>query len=327
MKIAQAWQALAAAAALGMAAPVAAQQDYPNKPVRIIIPLAAGSVTDVVMRAAAQELLPRLGQPIVIENKPGASAVIGTDACAKAPADGYTFCAVYFGSMSLNPHTIARLPYDPEKDLVPVARLFQVTEGLFVPSTLPVTTVAELRAYAAKNPNGVNFGTLGEGSLQELMLGWLNHEWKTTIAGIPYKGGGPISTAVSAGEIQLAKVGIGNFTGVMQAGKVKLLAVSAERRSPLLPQVPTLKEAGLGGFTAHVWWGLAAPAGTPAPAVNRMNAEFTRLLKDPKFIEFLEARYIEATPGTPQEFAAFLKTDREQAGTLVKLVQQSQPKR
>lgn len=326
MKSRSALQALATAAAV-LLAPAAPAQDYPSKPIRIIVPLAAGSVTDVVLRAAAQELQPRLGQTFIIDNKPGASAVLGTDACAKAAPDGYTFCAVYFGSMSLNPHTFPKLPYDPDKDFAPVARLFQVTEGLFVPSTLPVNTVAELHAYAAKNPSAVNFGTLGDGSLQELMLAWLNNEWKTSIAGIPYKGGGPISVALGAGEIQLAQMGIGNFTGVMQAGKVKPLAVSSQRRSPSLPGVPTLKEAGLGGFSARVWWGLAGPAGTPPAAVARMNAEFTRLFKDPKFLEFLEARYIEAIPDTPQEFAAFLKTDREEAATLVRLVQQSPAKR
>jgi tripartite-type tricarboxylate transporter receptor subunit TctC len=217
---------------------------------------------------------------------------------------------------------VPKLPYDPEKDFAPVARLFQVTEGLFVPASLPVSTVAELRAYTARNPAAVNFGTLGEGSVQEMLVAWLNAEWKTTIAGIPYKGGGPISTALSAGEIQVAQMGIGNFTGVLQAGKVKALAVSADRRSPLMPQVPTLKEAGLGGFSARIWWGLAGPAGTPAPALARINAEFTRLLHDAKFVQFLDERYIEATPSTAQEFAAFMKADREQAAGLVKLAQQ-----
>ena len=313
--------ALALLAAL-MPFAAGAQQPWPTRPVRIIVPLAAGSITDVVLRAAAQEIQPRLGQTIVIDNKPGASAIIGTDACAKAAPDGYTLCAVYFGSMSLNPHTTPKLPYDPEKDFAPIAKLFQVTEGLFVPSTLPVSTVAELRAYATKNPTAVNFGTLGEGSLQEMMLAWLNHEWKTAIVGVAYKGGGPIATALGAGEIQLGQMGIGNFAAMMQAGKVKPLAVSAEKRTPLLPQVPTLKEAGLGGFSARVWWGLAAPAGMPNAVVQRVNAEFTRLLQDPKFLAYLEERYIEATPSTPQQFAAFLKTDREEAGALVKLAQQ-----
>jgi len=151
------------------------------------------------------------------------------------------------------------------------------------------------------------------------MVAWLNHEWKTTIAGIPYKGGGPISTAVAAGEIQLGQMGIGNFAGPMQAGKVKLLAVSADRRSPLLPNVPTHKEAGLGGFSARVWWGLAAPAGTPPAAVQRLQAEFTRLMREPKFVQQLENNYLEAAPLGPQEFGAFLKADRQQAEALVKL--------
>lgn len=312
---------LSAASALSMA-----QSDYPNKPIRVIVPLAAGSVTDVVLRAAAQELQPRLGQPLVIDNRPGASGVIGTDACAKAPADGYTVCAVYLASMSINPHTIARLPYDPAKDLQPVGKLFYVTEGVFVPASLPVNSIAELRSYAAANRSEVNFGTLGEGSLQELMVAWLNAEWKTRIAGIPYKGGGPISSALAAGEIQVGMMGIGNFTGLMQAGKVKPLAVSTEQRSPLLPQVPTLQEAGLGGFGAQVWWGLAAPSGTPPAAVARLNTEFNRLLKEPKFLEFLQSRYLVPAGGTPQEFAAFLRTDREEAARLVKLAAQSTPR-
>ncbi|HYF17414.1 MAG TPA: tripartite tricarboxylate transporter substrate binding protein [Ramlibacter sp.] len=298
---------------------LASAQDYPNKPIRVIVPLAAGSITDVTLRAAASELQSRLGQPLVIDNRPGASGIVGTDACAKAPADGYTVCAVYLSSMSLNPHTVAKLPYDPDKDLVPVARLFYVIEGLFVPASLPVGSVGELRTYAAQNPKNVNFGTLGEASLQDLMVAWLNHEWKTTIAGIPYKGGGPISTAVAAGEIQLGQMGIGNFAGPMQAGKVKLLAVSADRRSPLLPNVPTHKEAGLGGFSARVWWGLAAPAGTPPAAVQRLQAEFTRLMREPKFVQQLENNYLEAAPLGLQEFGAFLKADRQQAEALVKL--------
>jgi tripartite-type tricarboxylate transporter receptor subunit TctC len=319
----QSRRTLGALAFLAGLLPLAAgAQQWPARPVRLIVPLAAGSVTDVVLRQAAQEIQPRLGQPILIDNKPGASAIVGTDACAKAAPDGYTLCAVYFGSMSLNPHTTAKLPYDPDKDFAPIAKLFQVTEGLFVPAALPVASVAELHAYAAKNPTALNFGTLGEGSLQEMMLAWLNHEWKTAVVGVAYKGGAPIAAALAANEIQLAQMGIGNFSGVLQAGKVKPLAVSAERRSPAMPQVPTLKEAGLGGFSARVWWGLAAPAGTPDAVVQRVNAEFTRVFQDPKFLAFLEERYIEATPTTPQQFAAFLRTDREQAGALVKLAQQ-----
>lgn len=300
-----------------------AQADYPSKPIRIVLPIAAGSVTDVVLRAAAQELAPRLGQQLIIDNKPGASGVIGADTCAKAPPDGYTVCAVYHATMSFNPLTIEKLPYDPQKDFVPIARLFFVTEALVVPASLPVANVAELRQHAEKHPKVLNFGTLGEGSLQELMVAWLNQEWKTDIAPIPYKGGGPIATAVAAGEIQIAQMGVGNFLGPMQAGQVKALAVSADRRSRLLPNVPTAAEAGLGGFASRPWWGLAAPVGTPAAVVAKLNSEFARLFREPKFVEFLESRYIEPAPTTPQEFAAFLKSDRESAANLVKIAQGS----
>lgn len=311
------------AAAFTLGGPAAAQGAYPDRPIRIIVPIAAGSVTDVVLRAAAQELAPRLGQPIVIDNKPGASGIVGAEACSKAVPDGYTVCAVYHATMSFNPLTHDKLPYDPQKDLLPIGQLFFVTEGLFAPATLPVSTVAELRAHAGRNPKALNFGTLGEGSLQELMVAWLNHEWKSDIVGIPYKGGGPISTAISAGEIQLAQMGIGNFIGVMQGGKVKLLAVSGTKRHPSLPQVPSAAEAGLAGFTARPWWGLAAPVGTPAPAIARLNAEFARLFREPKFVEFLEGRYVEPAVGSAQDFAAFLKADRENAAALVQLARQA----
>ena len=304
--------ALASGAAL-------AQADYPNKPIRLILPIAAGSVTDVVLRAASPNLSERLGQPLVIDNRPGASGIIGAEACAKATPDGYTVCAVYHSIMSFNPFTFDKLPYDPDRDFVPVTNLFFVIEGLVVPSNLPVGSVAELRAYAAKNPTAVNLGTLGEGSLQELFLAWLNREWGTSIAGIPYKGGGPIATALLAGDIQIGQMGLGNFIGQIQGGKLRALAISASRRSRMLPQVPTSAEAGLGGFAARVWWGLVVPAGTPAPVVAKLNADFLQVFREKAFGEFMEERYVEPALGTPGEFAAFLKADREAARALVKL--------
>lgn len=298
---------------------VRAQSEYPNKPIRIIVPIAAGSVTDVVLRAAAPQMSERLGQPIIIDNRPGASGIVGAEACAKAPPDGYTLCAVYHSIMSFNPFMFDKLSYDPDRDFAPISRLFFVTEGLVVPAALPVKSVAELKAYALANPKGVNLGTLGEGSLQELFAIWLNREWKTQIAGIPYKGGGPIANAVTAGEIQVGQMGLGNFIGLIQAGQLRAIAVSAAKRSPQLPQVPTMAEAGLGGFPSRTWWGLAAPAGTPAAVVNRLNAELRTVMRDPKFMELAEARYVEIAPDTPQEFAAFLKSDREAAGALVRM--------
>lgn len=307
-------------AAFGLASgSAAAQSDYPNKPIRLLLPIAAGSVTDVVLRAASGPLGQRLGQQVLIDNRAGASGIVGAEACARAAADGYTVCAVYHSIMSYNPYTFDKLPYDPERDFAPVTNLFFVTEGLVVPGSLPVQSVAELRAYAVKNPTGVNLGTLGEGSLQELFVSWLNREWNSSIVGIAYKGGGPIANALGAGEIQIGQMGIGNFLGLIQAGKLRPLAIAASQRSKLLPQVPTMAEAGLGGFPARTWWGLVVPAGTPAPVIARLNAEFVAVFRDPKFAEFMEGRYVEGAAGTPQEFAAFLKSDREAAKMLVRL--------
>jgi len=314
-----AFLALAATAAL-------AQVDYPSKPIRFIVPIATGSVTDIVLRAASQELAPKVGQPLVIDNRGGASGIVGAEACARAAPDGYTICAVYHSIMSFNPLTHEKLPYDPQRDFAPVTNLYFVTEALMVTGGLPVGSVAELRGYAQGKPAALNFGTLGEGSLQELLLAWLNREWSVAIAGIPYKGGGPIAAALTAGEIQVAQMGVGNFLGAIQGGKVRALAVSAGQRSRALPEVPTMAEAGLGGFRSRPWWGLAVPAGTPAPVVAKLNAEFTTLFRDPKFVEFLESRFTEPAPGTPAEFASFLKADRETAAALVQLAKQGRSK-
>jgi len=309
-------------AALALQGAAFARDDFPSRPIRLLVPIAAGSVTDVVLRSAAPLLGERLGQPVVIENRPGASGIVGAEACAKAPPDGYTICAVYHSTMSFNPFMFDKLPYDPDKDFAPVGRLFFVTEAVVVPAALPVQNMAELKAYAQKNPSKVNLGTLGEGSLQELFVAWLNREWGTQVIGVPYKGGGPIATAVTAGEIQIGQMGLGNFIGLVQAGQLRALAVSGAQRSKELPDVPTNAEAGLGGFPSRPWWGIAAPAGTPAAVVNKLNAAFVATLSDPKMRELMDARYVESALDTPKEFQAFLKSDRKAAGELVRMSKQ-----
>lgn len=320
------WLALAltGAALVGtLAAPLArAQAAYPARPLKIILPIAAGSVTDVVLRAAQPALSQQLGQPVVIDNRPGASGIVGAEACAKAPPDGYTVCAIYHATTSFNPFLFDKLPYDADKDFVPVTRLFFVTEGLVVPSSLPVQNAAELRAYAQRNPEKVNFGTLGEGSMQELMVAWLNREWKTRIVGVPYKGGGPIATAIAGGEIQVAQMGLGNFIGPIQAGQVRPIALAASRRSAAMPQVPTLDEAGLGGFPSRPWWGIAVPAGTPPAIVARLNQEFNAVFADARMTEAMQSRHVEPALTTATDFASFLRKDREAAGALVRLARE-----
>ena len=294
-------------------------QDYPNRPIRLIVPIAAGSVTDVILRSASQEIAAQLGQPLVIENRGGAAGILGGQACAAAAPDGYTLCAIYHSTMSYNPVQFASLPYDPDKDIVPITRLFFVTEGIFVPASLGVNSVADLKVLAQSKPDALNYATLGEGSFPDLFLRWLNHQWGTKIVGISYKGGGPAAQAIAAGEVQITRFGVGNFLGLMEGGNVKALALSSRKRSQLLPNVPTVAEVGWEGYPGQAWWGLGAPKGTSPSVVARINAVFVRIFEDPKFVEFLDRQFVVSAPTSPSEFVEFLKADRKAAEDLVKI--------
>ena len=308
----------AALTMMALTAPVAAQT-YPSKPIRLIVSIAAGSVTDVIMRAAANELSPRLGQPIVIDNRGGAAGIPGAQACAQAPNDGYTLCVVFHNQLSFNPVQFKNLPYDADKDLALITRLFFLIESLAVHPSTGVKTVAELKALAQGKTRALNWGTLGAGSAPELFLRWINNQWDTDIVGIPYRGGGPMAQALAANEIQVGGVGLGNFLGLAEGGKINLIAVSAPKRSPLVPNVMTFTEAGLGGYPQRGWWGLAAPAGTPEPLLDKANAEFVRLFNDPKFVAFLDKQAVVTATTSPQGFAEFVKQDRQHAANLFKL--------
>ena len=270
------------------------------------------------MRAAAREIETKLGQPLVIENLGGASGILGGQACAQASGDGYTLCVIYHSTMSYNPVMFDKLPYDTETDLVPVTRLFFLREGLFISAELPAMSVAELKTLAQSNPDGLNYATLGNGSFPDLFRIWLNNQWGTRIVGVPYKGGGPAAQALSTNEVQLTRFGIGNFRGAMDAGKVRVLAVTSENRSPLLPDVPTFKEAGL-DYPGQGWWGLAVPKGTPNPIVDKINATFVAVFNDPKFVEYLNSQSVVSAPTSPAAFLDFLKADRKAAEDLVRI--------
>jgi len=310
--------ALIAVATIIAALPAGAQ-NYPQKPIRMIVSIAAGSLTDVIMRAAANELSPRLGQPIVIDNRGGAAGIPAGQACAQAEGDGHTICVVFHNQLSFNPVMFKSLPYDADKDLTLITRLFFLIESLAVHPSLNVKTVAELKALAQAKKQALNWGTLGAGSAPELFLKWINNQWGTEIVGIPYRGGGPMAQALTANEIQIGAVGLGNFLGLAEGGKINVIAVSASKRSPLVPDVMTFTEAGLGGYPQRGWWGLAAPKGTSKAIIDKLNAEFVRLFSDPKFIAFLDKQAVVSAPTTPQEFADFVQQDRLHAAALLKL--------
>jgi tripartite-type tricarboxylate transporter receptor subunit TctC len=310
---------LAFACSTFIASPSSGQaQTYPDKPIRVIVSIAAGSVTDVIIRAASKDLEAKLGQPLVIENRGGAAGILGGQACAQSAPDGYTLCVIYHSTMSYNPVQFDKLPYNADTDFTPITRMFLLTEGLFVNAELPAKNVAELKALAQAKPDALNFGTLGDASFPDLFRVWLNNQWGTKIVGVPYKGGGPAAQALAANEVQMTRFGVGNFRGVMDAGKVRALAISADARSKLMPDVPTFKEAGL-DYPGQGWWGLAAPKGTPGPIVDKVHAALAAVFNDPKFVAYLEQQSVVSAITTPAEFAEFLKRDRQAAEALVKV--------
>jgi tripartite-type tricarboxylate transporter receptor subunit TctC len=322
MPFAATQRAILVAAAILTATLAATAQTYPDKPIRMIVSIAAGSLTDVIMRAAANELSPRLGQPIVIENRGGAAGIPGGQACAQSSGDGHTVCVVFHNQLSFNPVMFNNLPYDVDRDFVLVTRLFFLIESLAVHPSLNLKTVAALKALAQGKTRALNWGTLGAGSAPELFLRWINNQWGTEIVGIPYRGGGPMAQALAANEIQVGGVGLGNFLGLAEGGRINVIAVSSPRRSPLVPDVMTFDEAGLTEYKQKGWWGLATPKGTPKPIVDRLNTEFVRLFSDPKFVAFLDKQAVVAAPTSAEEFAAFVKEDRVRAAELFKLANQ-----
>ena len=299
--------------------PVPAAAEYPERPIRVVVAIAAGSVTDVIARASAADLAPRLGQQLVIENRGGANGIPAADACKNARPDGYTICLLNHGHFSFNPLQFNKLPYNPDTDFVPIAHLYFLIEGVFVPTSLGVNSIAELKALAKQKPDALNYGTLGPGSPPDFFRMWLNREWQTNIVGIPYRGGGPIAQAVAAGQLQVARMGIGNFLGLVQGGQVKPLAVSSP--TPLLPTVPTTEQEGL-SFPSFGWWGMVAPKGTPQPIIDKLAKVLIAQTKDPKFAEYMQRQAVRPSGMPAAEFAAFMKQDRERAKIFFALANQ-----
>lgn len=307
---------LAAVAALAVSSATA--QGYPSRPVRIILETAPGSVFDLAVRSVTNQMGQQMGQSFVIENRPGASGIVAMEACAKAAPDGYTGCDVATNGFSFNPHLFNKLPYDPDKDFKPVSNLVLMIDGLVTSSALPVGNLQELRNLAVSKADGLNFGTLGEGSSVDFFRQLLGEQWKTKFVGIPYKGGANLTAAgLMSGEIDLSWGSLGSWIGGINGGKIKLMAVSSSKRLAQFPSVPTFAETGITGI-GRVFFGLAMPAGTPDAIVSRLNAETVKALGEPKVQEQIAARYLEPDPTSIAEFAKFLREDRDRAGQLTR---------
>jgi tripartite-type tricarboxylate transporter receptor subunit TctC len=287
-------------------------QPYPARAITLIVPAAPGGVTDVIARGLGQRLSQSLGQPVVVENKPGASNQIAAEFVARSAPDGYTLLVSPEATFVINPYLFAKLHYDPVKDFVPVAGLIRIHQALVANSSLPVHSVADLIALAKREPGTLNYGTYGVGS-----TGHLNMEMFEAMAGVKlvaihYKGATPALTDVIAGHIQLMFISVGSAVQPRKAGELNLLAIGSKQRLARLPDVPTIAEGGLPGFEATSWFGLFAPGGTPSAIIDTLNTQTQRIFAEPQFRgAVVDPQFFEPMPGSSQDFAAFVKTDAQ----------------
>jgi tripartite-type tricarboxylate transporter receptor subunit TctC len=309
-----------AAALLAALAPatVLAQGAFPAKPVRVIVSFPPGGAADQIARAVAQPLQEALGQPVVVENRAGANGNIAGDFVAKQPADGYTLLMSSGGTVSINPHLYAKMPFDPVKDLTPVAAAARVLVFLEVnPAKIPAHDAKDFIAHLKKNPGKLTFGSPGNGSSPHLAAEMMKAQAGVFATHIPYRGAAPAMQDLLGGQVDfMFDPGIG--LQHVKAGKLKLLAVGSPQRSPQFPDVPTLDEIGLKGFDADTWFGFYAPAGTPEPVVARLNGEINRILASPAFQERMNAIGAVPVPMSPQQFAQRAQADSQRFGALIR---------
>lgn len=297
---------------------VASAQAYPSKPIRLVVPFPAGGSLDVVARAIGQKLTEAWGQPVVIDNRPGAGGNIGADLVAKSAPDGYTILEGALSTHAVNVSLYAKMPYDPVKDFAPITLVAVTPNVLVLNATFPVNTVPELLAYARANPGKLSFGSGSNGSAGHLAGELFKTEAGVDMVHIPYKGGAPALQALLAGDTQLMFDNLANSASQIKAGKLKALAVTTAKRSSLIPELPTLSETGLPGFDIYTWWGFMAPAGTPKEIVAKWNAEVTRILASAEMKAFFAQQGAEPAADTPEQFAALIKSEIAKYAKIVK---------
>jgi tripartite-type tricarboxylate transporter receptor subunit TctC len=288
---------------------VKAQESYPSKPVRWIVPYAPGGFADIRARKMGIDLAKALGQPVVIENRAGAGGTVGTDAVAKAPADGYTIGSGNLASMSVNVSLMKKLPYDPLKDLQPVVLIERSALILVAGPGLKANSVKELIDYARANPGKVGFGSSGVGGAHHLSGEMLKLRTGVDMVHIPYKGGAPAAADLMAGHLPVMfEMGYAAVPSI-KGGKTRALAVTSSQRLPLLPDVPTMAESGLQGFESFNWQGVVMPAGTPRPIVDRLNKELNAILALPEQRDAILATASEVGGGTPEQFRDLIRSE------------------
>jgi tripartite-type tricarboxylate transporter receptor subunit TctC len=310
--------ALAAATLTALAPAAFAQVGYPNKPVRIIVAFTAGGPTDVVARLIGQKLTDKWGQQVVVENKPGAAGLLGSEYVAKAPADGYTLLMATAGNLTVNQHLYKNMRFDPVKDFTPIAQTAAVDFVLVTQPDAPFRNVKDVVAAAKARPDGISTATSGNGGAPHLAAALFENAAKVNLTMVPYKGTADAVNAVLSGQTQLDFDAASQVMPHVKAGKLKPLAVLGTKRSALLPDVPTMAEAGLPSYNFSNWFGLVGPAGLPKPIVDKLQKDVAEVLQSTE----LRARYqimgLQSPAGTPGQFAGLIKSDAAKWGLAIK---------
>jgi tripartite-type tricarboxylate transporter receptor subunit TctC len=307
-----------AAAAGAFGVPAFAQADYPAKPIRLVVPFPPGGGTDLIARTVSQRLTETLKWTIVIDNRPGAGGNLGVDSVAKAPADGYTLVLGQTSNLAINPTLYPKLPYNPVKDLVPVALLSSSPIVMAVSVNSPYKTFADVAAAAKKKPSTITMGYSGNGTVAHLASEMAQKTAGIELQHVPYKGAAQAMTDLVSGQIDMYMSSVPTLLGQVRNQKLRPLAVTSAKRSGELPETPTLAESGYPGFDAVTWFGILAPAGTPPAVVQKLNAEINKALRDPAVAAKLKSDGGDVLGGTPEQFAALLKTDIQRWGRIVK---------
>ncbi len=300
-----------------LTAPSAMAQQYPSKPIVLVVPFAPGGTSELISRLVAQKLTERLGQQVVVENRPGAAGNIAMEQVARAAPDGYTLILGHIGTLAVNPAMFPKLPYDAIKDFAPVSLIAAVPNIVTVNPAVPAKTLKEFLDLARAKPGSINYGSAGNGSAGHLAMEYLKRIAKADMVHVPYKGTGPMLTDLLAGQTQATFTGSSPLIPHIKSGKLRALAVGSAVRIPSLPEVPTVAESGFAGFETSQWYGIIAPAKTPPAIIQKLSVEIAQVMKQPDVIARLSGDGTVMIGSTPNEFAAYISKEMKRWGEVV----------
>ncbi len=300
-----------------LTAPSAMAQQYPSKPIVLVVPFAPGGTSELISRLVAQKLTERLGQQVVVENRPGAAGNIAMEQVARAAPDGYTLILGHIGTLAVNPAMFPKLPYDAIKDFAPVSLIAAVPNIVTVNPAVPAKTLKEFLDLARAKPGSINYGSAGNGSAGHLAMEYLKRIAKADMVHVPYKGTGPMLTDLLAGQTQATFTGSSPLIPHIKSGKLRALAVGSAVRIPSLPEVPTVAESGFAGFETAQWYGIIAPAKTPPAIIQKLSVEIAQVMKQPDVIARLSGDGTVMIGSTPNEFAAYISKEMKRWGEVV----------